>query len=630
MQIQHNRICFSIFEVDRQARELRKHGVRIKLEDQPFEILMALLEKPGTIVTREELRARIWPEGVFVDFDKGLSKAVNKIRTALGDPAATPRFIETRSRRGYRFIAPVTLVEEPRALATGSEPQQEAVVRAPAPAFWPKAALWVAAGLMLATGLAAALNIGGLRNRLFASRTVPHLQSIAVLPLENLSHDPEQEYFADGLTDALITDLGRIVGLRVISRTSVMQYKRTRKPLPEIARELNVDAVVEGTVLRSGNHIRITVQLLQARTDRHLWSERYERDFEDLLQLEQQMALAIANEISGQLMLADRSRTQGNRSANPAAFDAYLRGRYFWTRRDAQATPEAVGYFEQALREDPKFALAWSGLADCYSTGWWTQGDAARAERYARKALTLAPELAEAHISVGYADYDLARFADAEREARRGIALNPNYVTAHHFLSFYLLTAGRATEALAENDRARQLDPFSFPVVYVRGLIFMNLHDYERAAEQFTATADINPQSHGPHENLGHLYWILGRVPEALAEERKAATLASKPERLRDQDEIAAVYLKSGYAAAARRSAQLWESAYHGEDMDAFDTAIQWAIARDADKALEWLNRATEMSRGNNNWVELRNPAFDFMRADSRYRNLMGRLGLTP
>jgi len=486
----------------------------------------------------------------------------------------------------------------------------------------------MAAGLTALLALAGGLNLGGMRDWLLASKGVPRLQSLAVLPLENLSHDPEQEYFADGLTDALITDLGRIGSLRVISRTSVMQYKRTKKALPEIARELNVDAAVEGTVRRSGNRVRTTVQLLQARTDRHLWAETYERDFDDVIQLERQMALAIAHEVSGQLTLANHTRAPGSRTPSPAAFDAYLRGRYFWNMRDAKATPEAVGYFEQALREDPNFALAWSGLADCYSTGWWTAVDYSRAEEYARKALALAPDLAEAHISLGYADYDLGRFADAEREARRGVELNPNYVTAHHFLAFYLLTAGRLTEALAENDRARQLDPFSFPVAFVRGVIFMCLHEYARAAEQFTAAAEFN-QSYSPHESLAQLYWIQGKVPEALSEERKTAVLASSPEQLRNQDEVAAVYAKSGAAAAARRSAQIKARTYHGYNVEAFFIAAQYGIAGDKEKALEWLTRAVRM-KGSNDWFSLRSPAFDFMRADPRFQDLLRRLGLPP
>jgi TolB-like protein/Tfp pilus assembly protein PilF len=589
-----------------------------------------LLERPGDIVTRGELQARLWPEGTFVDFDKSLTKAVNKIRTALGDSPMNPRFVETVSGRGYRFIAPVTLVEEPRAPVPASgEPRQVALenTAAPRPHAWRRWALAAGAGLLLLLVLAGGFNLGGVRDRLLASKGVPRLQSLAVLPLENLSHDPEQEYFADGLTDALITDLGRISTLRVISRTSVMQYKRTRKALPEIARELNVDAAVEGTVRRSGNRVRTTVQLLQARTDRHLWADIFERDFADVIQMERQMALAIAHEVSGQLTLANRIQTPGARTSSAAAFDAYLRGRYFWNLRDAKATPEAVGYFEQALRQDPNFAPAWSGLADCYSTGWWTAVDYSRAEQYARKALALAPDLAEAHISLGYAEYDLGRFTDAAREARRGIELNPNYVTAHHFLAFYLLTAGRATEALAENDRARQLDPFSFPVAYVRGVIFMYLHEYARAAEQFWAAAEFNPQSHGPHEALAEMYWIEGRVPEALSEERKTAVLASSPEQLRNQDEVAAVCARSGASAAARRSAQLKARTYHGYSAEAFHIAAQYGIAGEKDEALEWLGRAVRMN-ASNDWFCLRHPAFDFVRADPRYQDLLRRVGL--
>jgi TolB-like protein/DNA-binding winged helix-turn-helix (wHTH) protein/Tfp pilus assembly protein PilF len=628
--VYHNQIRFGVFELRREARELLKHGVRIKLEDQPFEILTALLEKPGDIVTRGELRARLWPEGTFVDFDKGLTKAVNKIRTALDDSPTNPRFIETLSRRGYRFIAPVRLDEEPHAPATAAgEPAPVAPGTVPRPHPWRRRTLWVAAGLMLLLALAGSLNLGRVRDRLLHARDLPRLQSLAVLPLENLSRDPEQEYFADGLTDALITDLGAISSLRVISRTSVMQYKRTKKALPEIARELNVDAAVEGTVLRSGNRVRITAQLLRARTDTHLWAQTYERDAEDVIRLERQMALAIASQVSGQLTLADRTIAPGSRTPNPAAFDAYLRGRYFWNMRDAKAIPEAVGYFEQALRQDPNFALAWSGLADCYSTGWWTAVDYSRAETYARKALALAPELAEAHISLGYAEYDLGRFANAEREARRGIELDPNYVTAHHFLAFCLLTEGRMTEALAENDRARQLDPFSVPVAFSRGVIFMSLHEYARAAEQFAAAAEFNPQAPAPHEGLAHLYWIEGRIPEAVSEERKKAVLASSPEQLRNQDEVAAVYARSGAAAAARRSAQLKARTYRGDNVDAFLIAAQYGIAGDKEKALEWLNRAVRM-KGSSNWFKLRYPVFDFMRSDPRYQDLVRRIGLAP
>jgi TolB-like protein/Tfp pilus assembly protein PilF len=359
--------------------------------------------------------------------------------------------------------------------------------------------------LILLVAAAAALNPGGVRDRLLHLRESPHLQSLAVLPFENLSHDPEQEYFADGLTDMLITDLGRIANLRVISRTSVMQYKRTRKPLRQIAQELNVDGAVEGTVLRSGNRVRTTVQLLNAKTDSHLWADTVKRDFQESIQLERQIALSIANEISGRLALAYRSRSPADYTPSPTAFDAYLRGRYYWNLREEVPTAQAVGYFEQALREDRNFALAWSGLADCYSADWGKQGDFSRAEHYSRKALALTPGLAEAHISLGYAYFGQARFADAGIEARRGVQLNPNYATAHHFLPTYLLIAGRPAEALAENERARQLDPFSYPTTIMRGVIFLSMRAYDRAVEQFTTAAELTPLSASPYGLLANL-----------------------------------------------------------------------------------------------------------------------------
>src|ERR1019366_7222439 len=298
---------------------------------------------------------------------------------------------------------------------------------------------------------------------------------------------------------------GQISSLRVISRTSVMQYKGTRKPLPEIARELNVDAAVEGTVLRSGSRVRITAQLLQARTDRHLWAETYEQDFEDVIRLERQMALAIAHEVTGRLTPAQETRLAHGRTANPRAYDAYLRGRYFWGQRTPEPARAAIGYFEQALREDPHFALAYSGLADCYSVSWWTKGDLPLAEKYARKALALEPDL-----------------ADAQKELRRALDLNPNYVMAHHWRSLHLLYLGRLEEALAENERARQLDPFSFPVNHLRVYALLGLHQYDHALEQAETEAAIAPRSPDPHAQMARVYWIEGRVPDGLTEERNA------------------------------------------------------------------------------------------------------------
>jgi len=512
---------------------------------------------------------------------------------------------------------------------------------------------WLVAGMVaaLVTLLVTliGLNVAGLRGRLAgyvgahsrAPVQAPHIESIAVLPLENLSHDPEQDYFADGLTDALITDLGKITTLRVISRTSVMQYKGPKKRLPQIAQELNVDAVVEGTVQRSGDRVRITAQLLEARTDRHLWAETYVRDSGEIIQLEEQTALAIAHEVSGRLTTDEETRLASKRAVNPRAYDAYLHGRYLWNERTAETAVGARVYFEQALREDPDFALAYSGLADYYAVSWEVKTDLPLAETYARRAVALEPDLAEAHASLGVACVYQRKFAEGNKELKRAIELNPNYAMAHHWYSQYLLILGRLTEALAENDRARQLDPFSLPINFLRGVMLLGLHEYDRAVEQLERAAAINPQSVNPHEHLARIYWIEGRIPDALTEKRKAATLTHDSALFHEQEEIAAAYAKSGLSGAQLEAAQLKERDYEahrqeqesGEPSDeahsALYVAFQYGLLKDRDKALHWLNQAYH-KRSDLVTYEKTAPEFDFLRSDPRFQNLLRRMNLPP
>ena len=455
----------------------------------------------------------------------------------------------------------------------------------------------------------------------------PGIESIAILPLENLSRDPEQEYFADGLTDSLITDLGQVSTLRVISRTSVMQYKRTKKSLPQIARELNVDAAVEGTVQRSGNRIRITAQLLQARTDRHLWAETYERDAEDVIRLERQMALAIAHEVTGRLTPGQETRLSRSGTTNPRAYDAYLRGRYLFSQRTEEPVTAAIGYFKQALQEDPHFGLAYSGLADCYAAGWWTKRDLYLAEEYARKALAIEPDLAEAHASLGLVYTYGGKFADAEKELRRALDLNRNYVMAHQWRALHLLFVGRLEEALAESDRARQLDPFSLPVNNLRGAILLGLRQYDRAAEQSETDAVIDPRISLPHEGLARIYWVEGRVPDAIGEERKAATLANLPARLRVVDEVAAVFARSGARAAERKSAQLKEQG-RGIVYPAIEIAYQYGVLGDKGKVLDWLSQQCNGPDVSCYFNLKSSPEFDCVRSDPRFHDILRRMGL--
>src|ERR1700674_24557 len=349
-------VKFGVFEVDLQSGEVRKAGIRQKLAGQPFQVLQVLLEHPQEIVTREELRQRLWPGNTFVDYELALKKAINRLREVLGDSADSPHFIETVPRRGYRFLGTVEAVERPDVV----------------PPTWLKTRMktpWrLAGGLALAAIVVLLLwfNIDKLRTRIFAKPPSFEVRSIAVLPLENLSKDPDQDYFSDGITDALTTELAQIGSLRVISRTSAMHFKGTRETLPEIGRELNVDAVVEGSITRSEGRVRITAQLIDAPSDRHLWAKSYERDLKDILTMQDEVARDITEEIRVKLTPEERTRLAGARPIDPAAPEAYLRGRFFWNLRTEKDLNKAKEYFEQAIAKDPGYAPAYSGLSDTY------------------------------------------------------------------------------------------------------------------------------------------------------------------------------------------------------------------------------------------------------------------------
>ena len=386
--------------------ELRKAGMRQKLAGQPFQVLQALLERPGEIITREELRQRLWPDNIFVDYELALKKAVNRLREVLGDSADSPHFIETIPRRGYRFIG--TIAAPPSVPSDFAErPIVGAVETAEAHVGGPKSETRKSrkiVGSVVLAGIATVLlwaNADRLRTRIFAKSRSVEIHSIAVLPLQNLSTDPREEYFSEGITEALTTDLAQISALRVISRTSSEHFKGSRETLPEIARQLNVEAVVEGSVTRSENRVRITAQLIEAQSDRHLWAKTYDRDFQDILRLQDEVARDIAAEIRISVTPQEQARLTLEQKTNPSAYEAYLRGRYLWSQRNAESIDKAASYFQQAAREDPAFALAYSGLSDCYWVGWGAKIDLPLADRYATKAVALQPELAEAHASLG-------------------------------------------------------------------------------------------------------------------------------------------------------------------------------------------------------------------------------------
>jgi TolB-like protein/DNA-binding winged helix-turn-helix (wHTH) protein len=419
---------FGAFELDPRAGELRKHGVKVKLQEQPLRVLVNLLEHAGEVVTKEELQRQIWPSDTFVDFDHGLHSAITRLREALGDSSESPRFIETLARRGYRFIAPVTVIGN----TTPTEPTREgSMPQARNRLRWPGSG--VLAGLLgLAVLFAVFLgfDLGGARRWL--RRSNPAIGALAVLPLEDLSGDPAQEYFADGMTDALITDLAKISALRVVSRTSVMRYKRTQKSVREIARELNVDAIVEGSIEHAGNRVRISAQLIRAATDQHLWAEAYDRDMSDMLRVQEEIARSIAREIQVKLTPQEQALLAKGRPVDPQAYELYLKGRYFWTKATKESIEKAMGLFREAIAKDPTYASPFSGLADCYTVlgvsfgvGSLSSSQAtSQARSAAEKAIQLDDTLAEGHNSLAntrlFFDWD---WVGSETEFKRALEL---------------------------------------------------------------------------------------------------------------------------------------------------------------------------------------------------------------
>jgi TolB-like protein/DNA-binding winged helix-turn-helix (wHTH) protein/Flp pilus assembly protein TadD len=509
------------FELDVQSGELRKPDQTVRLSDQPLQVLLLLLERPGEVVTREQLQQRLWPAETFVDFDTGLNNAVKKLRDALGDSADKPRFVETLPRRGYRLIAPIQA-------EAGGEPAPDAS-RTTAPAR-----KWIWAGLLAVVIVSAAI-LAVMRRRVPAERTTTaapaRIESIAVLPLENLGEEPAQEYFADGMTDALITDLAQIRGLRVISRTSVMSYKKLRKRLPDIARELGVDAVVEGTVTRSGSRVRVTAQLIHAPTDRHLWARTYEREVRDVLALQAELAAAIAQAIQVKLQPEEQRRLARTAVVDPDAYDAYLKGRFFWNRRSPPDLSKAVEYFQQAIERDSAYAPAYSGLSDAYRM-FGLQGLPPRecmpkAEAAARKALALDDTLAEAHASLAGVLYRYQwDWEGAEREFQLSLELDPNYAEGHRAYAIYLATVRRNEEAVAEARRARELSPLSPTINVELGGTLVSVGRYDEAIQQLQRVLEMDPKFARAYVTLGAAYEGQGDRPKAIAALEKAASLS--------------------------------------------------------------------------------------------------------
>jgi len=622
---------FGVFELDLKTGELRKSGRGVRLRPQAAKVLGILASRPGQLVTREDLQGQLWGQETFVDFEHSINLCIREIRTALSDDAATPRYIETLPRQGYRFIAPVHDRDK-------SERDPTVNLQSLAPAtpitpvsrrsYWPVA---VFGAVVLAIAIAAVVtNPRDWRARFFGGAAGP-VRAIAVLPLQNLTGDPAQDYFADGMTEALTTDLARMESLQVISRTSTMQYKTAKKSLPAIARELNADAVVEGSVQRAGNRIRVTAQLVRAADDRHLWAETYERDFRDILALQDDVASAIAKQVENKLGGPQPQPLARAQAISPEAYETYLKANYYLDQFDLQ---KSIDYYNQAIKLDPNYAPAYAHMARAYffmaffgtvppKAGW----------SKVKEAATLAVEkddhLPEGHGALGLAklhyDWD---FAGAESEFKRGLDLNPNNADIRHDYAHYLMAMGRVVESEAESKRALALDPIGDVLNSCLCWHSFAARDYDQSVRLAQKFLTSQPDDPWELTILGWDYEQKGMPEQAVAKFRKAVEVTKDT----PFNSFYLAALGHGYAMAGNRPEA--EKVLHTLSdrekksyVSPFDLALIHAALGETNYAFALLNKAIA-ERSTFLVYTKWEPRLDPLRSDTRFSQILKQIGL--
>jgi TolB-like protein/DNA-binding winged helix-turn-helix (wHTH) protein/Flp pilus assembly protein TadD len=634
------RVRAGLFEVDLGSGEVHKNGRKVSLQEQPFRVLAILLERPGEVVTREELQARVWPADTFVGFDEGINTAIRKLRVAFGDSADNPRFIETIPRRGYRFVAPLheTIAEPGQPSVKVAIEDATELQRTRTKSFQRLAAALSAAALLVVLASVTYLR----RSPPPAISTNQKRVMLAVLPFQNMSNDAAQEYFSDGLTEETITDLGQLSPdqLGVIARTSAMAYKHTNKTVSQIGHELGVTYILEGSVRRQGGEARVSAQLIRVSDQTHLWAQSYERELHDLLQIENELGKAIARQVQINLTPQQEIDLSKMRTVNPEAYDLYLKGRFYWNQRNPAALKESIGYLQRATARDPNFALAYVGLADAYNfsniVGVYSAKESLpEAKAAATKALALDPSLAEAHAALGmeksHYEFD---FPGAQKEFLEAIELNPNSAYTHLFYSnCYLAPMGRFSEAIAENKKALDLDPLSLPINNFMGMTYMFAGDYEKSYQQFQHTIAMDPAFPLAHQYFSWLLATTGRYEEAIRENEKSELLSgSSPEEASAEAATMLQAFKAGGAKGFQRKhlQRILEALRQprGGFVAPGDVASAYALAGDKDKAFEWLEKAYADGDGEN--ITLLNciPSFKSLHGDPRFEDLLRRLGL--
>ncbi len=626
------RFRFGPFEANPASGELHKHGIKLKLRQQPFEVLVMLLENRSDVVTREQLRARLWPAGTFVEFDKSLDSAMYRLRSALADSADKPRFIETLPRQGYRFIAPVeSITAEHPATKTEANNAEPEVLGSRSGRLTLRV-VFALLTLCMLVGLGAAT---ATRNWFSPARTPKRIASLAVVPLKNLSGDPAQDYFADGITAELTTYLSRISGLRVISGSSMPSDNGGGTSLADIKRELNVDAVVEGEVLRSGDRVRITTQLVDASTGRELWAQVYERKLDDVLSLESDVTRAVTGELGSQGSGEYVARMPKRREVKPAAYESYLRGRHEWNRKNKEGLETSVEEFQQSIRQDPTYAPAWAGLSDAYALldvfRFQKREVASKLMKEAAlKALELDDSSSEAYVSLGTASLFEWSWSAADTELQRAIALDPSNAMAHQMYGYFLRMQGRSGDAIAETRTALDLDPLNPNKQHTLGaILFLAGHDDE-ALQQFRGIPDGDANSERRHRWMSEIFEHKGMQREAVAELIKTLKLAGKPT-------LAALlereYFSSGYAHAKKAvlSAEIKEYKLRAQESHKPPMALQiaddYASLGDSENAFVWLNEAFRDHEEGLMYLKL-DENFATFHSDRRFQNMVRQIGL--
>ena len=625
------------FELDCAAGQLRRSGRVLKVERIPMEVLLFLVQQRGQLVTREQLVERIWGKDVYLDTDNSINGAIRKIRQVLKDDPEQPRFIQTITGKGYRFIAPVVPADIAPVIRPDAEPALAGTPQAPvredsAARFSRRRVL----GITILATVIVLIAGWGVYRRWFEFQVLP-LRSggrtmLAVLPFENLTGDAGQEYFSDGMTEEMITQLGSSdpEHMGVIARTSVMQYKHGQEKLPQIAHELGVQYVLEGSVRRDADRVRITAQLIQMKDQTHLWAREYDREAKDVLVLQSEIAREISGEIQTALGEHKPVAPVAQPTLSPEAFEAYnlyLKGQYFWNQRTVKGLQEAIGYFQQAAEKDPNSARAYAGLADSYAligmyTGTPAVESAPKARAAALRALQLDDNLPEAHAALALIvqnhDYD---WQTAEKEFKRAIELNPNYATAHHWYAAHLAWRGRFDEALGESERARQLDPLSLIIAADNGAILYYSRQYDRAIARCSAVRELDPGF--PRASIiFEAYLQKGMFAEA--ETYLEQCPGDVPWCVSNR---AYTYGRAGKQLQAEKERRKLLSLNQREPVDPIVIVPAYIGMGDNDRAIAWLEKA--FAQRSNGLTGLKvDPMYDPLRGDPRFQDLLRRVGL--